>query len=317
MGTVVVSIDAELGWGFHDLAPVKQPAMRIERSRQAWLTLIDLLESADIAATWAVVGHLFEASCDGRHEGYPAPEGWFDHERDADPMPERFRCGPELVQRLADGSVDHDVGSHSYSHVEFDADYATEALARAECRRATEVAAEYGLTMESFVYPRNSVGHREVIADAGFSCYRSAAPHRRTPSLLPRALQRVARATVVDTPPPLVSPSLDEYGLVEIPASMFLFTFEGLARRMAEQTVGDPIVKQARLGVDAAADSEDGVFHLWLHPNNVVTSADIDRVDAIFQYIDHVRETTDMTVETMADVADRVRNTERPVQSTG
>lgn len=316
MGTVVISIDAELGWGFHDLAPAQRPARRVERSRQAWLTLLDLLESADLAATWAVVGHLFEPACDGHHDGYPAPDGWFDHEREPDPMPERFRCGPDLIRRLNETTVDHDVGSHSYSHVEFGADYATAELARAECRRAVDVAAEAGLPMESFVYPRNSVGHRDALAEAGFSCYRSVAPHRRTPSLLPRAVQRVARATVVDTPPPLVSPSLDEHGLVEIPASLFLFTYEGLARRIAEQTVGDPIVKQARLGVDAAADSDDGVFHLWLHPNNVVTPSDINRVQRIFEYVARIRETTDLTVETMAEIAERVREVDLTVQAT-
>jgi hypothetical protein len=232
-------------------------------------------------------------------------------------MPERFRFGPELIQRLREASVDHDIGSHSYSHAEFDADYMTAALARAECQRAVEVAAESDLTMESFVYPRNGVRHREALADAGFTCYRSVAPHRRTPSLLPRAVHRVARATVAETPPPLVTPSLDEYGLVEIPASMFCFTFEGLPRRIAESTVGDPVVKQARLGVDAAARSDDGVFHLWLHPNNVVTPADIDRMETIFEYVDQVRETTDLSVETMADLADQVRSAEAPVQSMG
>jgi len=298
MGTVVVSVDAELGWGFHDYPPDKQPRDRIELSRRGWRRLVRACEESEIPATWAVVGHLFERECNGAHVGHPTPPDWFAHERGDDPMPESLRFAPELIELLTDGPIDHDVGSHTYSHVEFGADYATPELARAECQRAVDAAAVSGLKLSSFVFPRNRIDHREALANAEFTCYRG-----RRPADGVSPLRKLAQATVLSEPPPLVTPTVDEFGLVNIPASLFLFGFEGVPRRMLSATVGDPIVKQAKLGVDAAARSEDGVCHLWLHPNNLTDAAAIERVRAIFDYIDRTRERTELTVETMRDVA--------------
>ena len=169
MGTVVISIDAELGWGFHDYAPEDRPADRIERSRWGWERLAGILDEFRVPATWAVVGHLFESECNGAHVGHPSPSGWFAHERGETPMAEQYRFAPELVGALAESDLGHDIGSHTYSHVELDADYASEALVRAECDRAIEAAEAVGLSMESFVFPRNRVGHRETLAEMGFT----------------------------------------------------------------------------------------------------------------------------------------------------
>jgi len=305
MGAVVISIDAELGWGFHDYPAEERPTDRIARSRWGWQRLVETLAEFRIPATWAVVGHLFERECNGAHVGHPSPSGWFAHERGDDPMDERYRFAPELIQRLVESDVAHDIGSHTYSHVELDADYATEALARAECDRATEAAAAAGVELDSFVFPRNHVGHRETLAKQGFSCYRGQQPDTGADGPYSRPLRKLARATVVSDPPPLVEPHVDEYGLVNIPASLYLFGFEGRARRLLSATLGDPIVRQARLGIDAAAAS-DGICHLWLHPNNLTTEVDLARVRAVCKYIDRVREERDLRVETMQTVASRI-----------
>jgi len=309
MGTVVLSVDAELGWGFHEFPAEERPMDRIEQSRWGWRQLVDVFEEFDIPATWAVVGHLFESDCNGAHVGHPSPPGWFGHERGEQPMDRQYRFGPELIQQLIESSIDHDIGCHTYSHIEMDADYATEDLVRAECQRAIEAARAEGLSMESFVFPRNYVGHRESLMAAGFSCYRGTAPDSRIGGPYSGPLRKLARATVAPNPPPLVTPTVDEYGLVNIPASMYLFGFEGTARRFLTATVGDPIVKQAILGIDAAAASEE-LCHLWLHPNNITTPADRDRIRAICEYVDKMRDQTELTVETMQAVADRTLRTD-------
>ncbi|GGN88235.1 polysaccharide deacetylase family protein [Haloarcula pellucida] len=311
MGTVVVSVDAELGWGFHDYPAEDRPIARIERARWGWQRLVDLFEEFDVPATWAVVGHLFEESCNGAHVGHPSPPGWFAHERDPDPMPEEFRFAPDLIRLLVEGPVAHEVGCHTYSHVLFGADYATPELADAECRRAVEAAEAAGVSLHSFVFPRNRVGHRDALANAGFTAYRGTAPSPGVDGPVVGAARKLARATVVEDPPPLVTPTVDEYGLVNVPASMYLFEFEGVARQVFSATVGDPVVKQARLGIDAAA-RKDGVCHLWLHPNNVTGESDVVRLRAILDYLDRTRASDDLTVETMSDVARRTLRAESP-----
>ena len=115
MGSVVISLDAELGWGFHDMA--EPPSARVEASRSGWRSLVGLFERHDIPATWAVVGHLFEESCDGRHDDHPAAPEWFDAERTRWADRPDLRFGGDVLDALLESDVDHDVGSHTFSHV--------------------------------------------------------------------------------------------------------------------------------------------------------------------------------------------------------
>ena len=156
--------------------------------------------------------------------------------------------------------------------------------------------------MSSVVFPRNWTGHRDVLARCGFTCYRGTEPHSE--AFGPAALRKAALAA--GATPPLVEPSVDEFGLVDVPASLYLFGFEGAPRRLCELVWKDPIVAAARRGIDAAARS-DGVFHLWYHPNNLVTDDDVARLRAVVEYIDRRRADGAIEVETMGDVARRVQ----------
>ncbi|WIV67856.1 polysaccharide deacetylase family protein [Natrialbaceae archaeon AArc-T1-2] len=296
MGSVVVSLDAELGWGFHDLAD--PPTDRIENARRGWQTLLELFERFEVPATWAVVGHLMLETCNGEHADHPAPDGWFERERTSWRDREDLRFGPDLVRAVLASDVEHELGCHSFSHVLFGEADTSSDLARAELRRCHELAAEWGLELESFVYPRNDVGHREALSEAGIRAYRGSTP---TPEGVRGVLGTLAGQSL------LVEPHVDEYGLVNVPASTFLFGFEGPIRTVAESVWEDPMVATARRGIDQAT-ANDGVYHLWLHPNNLVDDRDRERMRAVLAYLARRRDETDLTVETMGEVARRVQN---------
>lgn len=312
MGTVVISVDAELGWGLHDLD--SPPRERIEGARLGWNRLVDLFDEFDLPATWAVVGHLLLDGCDGVHADHPTPAGWFARERDSWRARPDLRFGPDLVRRVVDADATHELACHSFSHVPFDDPRTTEALARAELDASIEAASVHGLAFDSFVFPRNGVGHRAVLANRGFSCYRGVAPVGRFAARPgARPLGKLARATLA--PPTLVDPRIDEFGLVDVPASLFLFGFEGRARSVVESVWADPVLREARRGIDAAVRSES-VFHLWLHPNDITEARDVTRLRAVFEHLNERRAETSLTVETMGDVASRtVRDTGRRLAS--
>lgn len=299
MGSVVISLDAELGWGYVDY---DSPPERVAHARSGWKTLLELFDEYDVPATWAVVGHLLLDECDGEHSDVPAAEGWFSKERD----PTRF--GPEqrfargLVDAVEDADADHELGSHSFSHPEFGR--IDRAWADAEVAASVELARERGFEVDSFAFPRNSVGHRGVLADHGVECYRGVTPVTRGKSAF-KPLRTLTGGTVLDRRSFLVAPYADEHGLVNVPASLYLFSFEGRARDVAAPLVGDPIVRQAKRGVDQACRG-DGVFHMWLHPNNVWRPYTRERVRSILSYVDDRRRESSLSVETMGDVADRV-----------
>ncbi|MFW6384983.1 MAG: polysaccharide deacetylase family protein [Halodesulfurarchaeum sp.] len=300
MGSVVISIDAELGWGFHDL---DEPTVRlVEASREGWKTLLDLLSEYQIPATWAVVGHLFLEECDGRHADHPTPPGWFDREQGEWKDRPDLRFGGSLITKLLNADVGHDVGSHSFSHVVFDDPRITREIVAAELAAAADAADRYGVEFESFVFPRNAVGYRDVLADAGYTVYRG---ERIQPSAgVARSVDKLARAIDPDRVR-LVEPYVDEYGLVDVPPSLFLFGFEGVPRTVVESVWADPMVRQAKHGIDRAS-RDDGVFHIWLHPSQLVSERDVRRVRAVLEHVDRRRRDSGLAVETMADVAKRL-----------
>ncbi|MFC7194616.1 polysaccharide deacetylase family protein [Halosimplex aquaticum] len=134
VGSVVVSVDAELGWGFVDYD--SPPESRVESGRSGWRTLCRLFDAYDVPATWAVVGHLFHEACDGRHPDHPAGPEWFAPEREQWADRPDLTCGPELIERVRESGPDHEIGSHTYSHVLFGDDQTTGDVAAAEQRAA-------------------------------------------------------------------------------------------------------------------------------------------------------------------------------------
>jgi peptidoglycan/xylan/chitin deacetylase (PgdA/CDA1 family) len=301
VGSVVFSLDAELGWGFHDYAD--PPLDRVEAGRTGWRTLLDLFETHDVPATWAVVGHLLLEDCDGVHADHPSLDGWFAREQGEWRDRPDLRFGADLVEAVAEADAGHEIGCHSFSHVLFDDPRITREIARAELTAAIEVADRHGIEYASFVFPRNGVGYRDLLAETGFTCYRgdTATAESRIRRTAEKLLTTAAPGRVE-----LVEPTVDEYGLVDVPPSLFCFGFEGTARTAIEALAEDPIVRQARHAIDRASRT-DGIFHAWLHPNNLRTERDARRMASIIEYAARTRARTDLRIETMADVAERTR----------
>jgi peptidoglycan/xylan/chitin deacetylase (PgdA/CDA1 family) len=301
MGTIIISLDAELAWGFHDIN--EPPTTRIDHARDGWHQLLDLLDEFEIPATWAIVGHLFLDECDGTHDNFASPNGWFSRDPGGKADEANDWFGPDLVRAVRDSNVDHEIGSHTFSHVEFGDPSTTRDIADSELRESVNSAEEWGLELDSFVFPRNIVGHRDLLAEHGFICYRGTEPSRWYDGSPVYPLGRVG--SMIWGTPPIVTPQIDEHGLVNIPASLYLFTFDQPLGPLTDFTLGDVIVRKAKRGIDNAAIN-DGVFHMWLHPNNLTHSRDVYRIQKILQYLDKRRSSTNLDVRTMRQVATEV-----------
>lgn len=302
MSSVVISLDAELGWGAHHITPL--PSDRIRAARNAWFRLIELFDTYRVPATWAVVGHLFLDECQSEHAGHPA--GPRCCQMPAGDLPaEDVWFGKELIGETLAADVDHEIAGHGFTHIHFQHEQMSRDRADTELRNTRDTATAYGVNLDSFVYPLNKVTHRDLLAKYGFDCYRGPNPVESSsrPAKLSAAL--LGRGV-----PPIVQPEIGDYGLVNVPASLYLFGFEGKARSLVEPIRGDPIVTQVRRGLDALT-RHDGVLHLWLHPYNVTDERDFERMRAVLAEIDRKRDDTDIRIETMGDVAARVRGTTR------
>lgn len=305
MGTVVVSLDAELAWGFHDLPSL--PWKNVTSARRGWQRTLSLLDRFELPATWAVVGHLFLDHCDGRHADHPAPPDWFARDPGGDAPDRRYWFGDGLVSAIVESPVDHEIACHSFSHQIFGSSAASRQMVDAELAASVEAANTRGLSLSSFVFPRNRIGHRDLLAEHGFDCYRATAePNWYDNSRVPTALGKFASFSVGRNEPPTVTPFVDEYGLVAIPYSVYCFTFEGLPRQFVDLAQEKPVVQRAKRGIDVAAENGE-LFHLWFHPNDLVTDACYERVGEILEYVAESEQNGQVVVKTMATVAEECR----------
>jgi peptidoglycan/xylan/chitin deacetylase (PgdA/CDA1 family) len=336
MGTVVVSVDAEL-------SNHRQPTEREKRrARYGWRRLVDLFETYDVPATWAVVGRLFTET--DEMEDRPT-ESWFTEEAatafdDVDRTVDdrrilsRSLSGVSLIKALLESNPEHDIGCHSYSHPRFS--NITREQADAELTAAALAMAEWGIEPRSFVYPFNAVAHRGALVDNGYICYRETldpgvGQERPTPDRPPYhpfevvpesvkwwagwALDRLSEAydsVISDTPPPLVEPTVQDNGLIAVPASLpQLYRMPLPVRQVVRSRRGCPVERIVKRGIDTAIE-EDGIFHFWFHPGDFDVEADFQSLASILEYTADRRAAGDLQTRTMAEIADRTLNSSRP-----
>lgn len=300
MGSIVFSLDAELAWGFHDLE--QPPSARIAKARDGWKHAIDLFEEFDMPATWAIVGHLHLEACDGMHAQHPATREWFSRDPGTDCSQDPEWYAPELVSAICEASVEHELACHSFSHVSFGAPETTPELARAELKASRSAAASNGIRARSFVFPRNHIGHRSILAEEGYRCYRSRWPRPIDHTQFRGPLKIIE--TALGRQVPIVQARIDEYGLVAIPPSIDVFGFEGVPRRLLGPVIDEPILRRIRRSIETVT-AESGIVHLWFHPSDIGDQRGRERIREILERVENCRSDGDLSVETMDSIARR------------
>jgi peptidoglycan/xylan/chitin deacetylase (PgdA/CDA1 family) len=310
-GVFTISLDFELIWGTLDLFGPERFRQACEQERAVVRRLLDLFAAYRVSATWCVLGHLFLDSCrpvGGRkHPELVRPDhawcrqDWFHHDPCGDEESEPLYYGRTLVERIRACPVPQEIGSHSFSHVIFGDPGCSPAVADSEVRACVRLAHEAGIELRSFAFPRDSVGHLDVLRAHGFRCYRGPEPlwygDKPWPVLWKRFLRLldVLRAAS----PPVVLPEQTEAGLWNLPGSMIYFPMHGLRRLI-------PVglrVRRAVKGLEAAA-REKRLFHLWFHPTNLADRPGpmFAGLERILQHARRLCDRGDLSILTMAEL---------------
>ncbi len=317
-GSFVLSIDTEMAWGSVHNGSFVSRWGHYEKTREAISRLLDLMERYEIRATWAVVGHLFLDQCRAdaglKHGEITRPEyEWFNGDWfDADPCghteKDPFWYGPDIVRQIKDCRVPQEIGSHGFSHMIMGDPGCTRETFESEIQACVDVAKEWGVDLKSFVFPRNSVGHLDVLASHGFSSFRGEAPDWY--SSLPSPLRRLGRAldSVLPIPPPVITPK--ENVIWDIPASYFYPHRDGWNKAVP---IGLGIYK-TKLGLERAA-KQRSIFHLWFHPFNLASDLDglLKGLEIVFQRVSKLREAGRLDNSTMGDLAELYKANQREV----
>ena len=277
--------------------------------------IVALLDTYEMPATWAVVGHLFLDQCSGdrvgeAHPTLTAPRADSVAARfwGADPLTSRERdplfYGDDVIEALTSSRTAHEIACHSFFHAPFDDPAMTADVVRsdlAECRR---LASERGIELKSFVFPRNKEAHHDVLRAEGFTAYRGADPtwHAPIKGLAGRLAHLVDQAAAIT--PPVSRPVETQPGLWNVPGSMMLLHRSGLRRVVPMRSR----VAKARAGLQRAVH-EGAVFHLWTHPFNLAGAPHlmVRALERVLRDAAALRDRGELAVETMATVAEHAR----------
>ena len=282
----ILSVDFELLWGYV-LYP-KDRAVGLLRSdetkgRRSALTLLNILDRRGLPATWATVGNLF-LHADQTQTGLPdAPQLGLLGQADR-----QLFHAPDLIEKIRSSPTGHEIGYHSFSHVRFSE--CTPDIALRELSDGVRVAAEFGLTLRSFVFPENKIGHTTLLKQAGFLIYRGRnLGGRDAKQGLDARLKGLVTRRI--TAPPVAPIWRD--GIWELPGSMlfgdFLRPFDVLSR--------------AKRGLFSAI-RQNMIFHLWLHPQDLLLDPNLaSKLDTFLAFVTEKRERGELEVMTMGELA--------------
>ena len=323
-GALCISIDVELAWGIWD----KPSADYHDRCAQHEATivrrLVELFETYQISATWAIVGRLLERDAAAARLTVHGDQIWY---------------APEVIEQIRRARVPQDIGSHSYGHVYF-GETPRSALRR-DLAAARRVHDAHGLPFTSFVFPRNQVAHLDLLREAGVGVFRSTDRgwHMTVRDRLGTRAGRVANLAdkLLPIPPSPVQPvdhvlghvaehaagQVHEHAagqkpgravgqtpehvaggpvehdavLVELPSSMLLMARNGLRRAIHPAA----IIGKARLGLRAARRT-GGIFHLWFHPSNFYYEPDrqLSTLEGIVAAAAAMRDRGQIEIRTMS-----------------
>jgi peptidoglycan/xylan/chitin deacetylase (PgdA/CDA1 family) len=284
---VSISADFELNWAFRGRAAHLRDSLGTTE-RQNIPYILDLLSEFSMPVTWATVGHLFLTSCtrDGEHAHPKMPRpprnsrwqgDWYRHDPCTDLVRDPLWYAPDLIEQIIRAKVAHEIGSHSFSHIDFSPETSNRELVKMEIEECRAVMESHGLQLRSLVYPFNNMGHayHDLLYEHGIIAVR----HR-------------------DTRIRLSYPERSPTGVYKIYESMNLRSTDHYHYR-----------DKAEMFITHALE-QGAAYHLWFHPSDLRSVFQNEFV-AILEIIQQLREAGSVWTATMGDLAAHCEARER------
>lgn len=292
-GIVIFSADFEMAWAFRFSKKNRDKAIQKGLAeRENIPVLLKLFDKHKIPVTWATVGHLFLDSCMKDESGYahsdlPRPDffenrnweynsgDWYKDDPCSDYKKDPAWYASDLIEMITNSQIKHEIGCHTFSHIDFSYKNCSSQLANAELQICKKVAEMRMVSLKSMVFPGGTFGNYEVLKQNEFQCYRKPMQYH------------------IDLP------YEDKYGLIAIPSSLGLDKDPyGWGREFHLKMIRKYLEKAVKYRLLA---------HFWFHPS-------MDRwylevvMPEVLKMIAHYADSGNLDINTMTQTAEKFRS---------
>lgn len=305
---VTISIEVELAWGRHDVGGWAICSADRSAEEHYLQRLLEICDAVGVPITFDVVGHLLLSECSGMHEGGHAP-GWFEADPGTSAREHPLFYWPEVVDLIMGREVNHEIATHTFSHVLCD-EISDDTLAW-EIEKCVELHERAGLEAPvSVVTPRHRSVSYGVLRNAEIKILRKPKTQARKSSIgeaLDRGYtlatghpafllqERLGIIETYTTPYPSLAAAHLPYGQ-HAPMQGFQYVPRGV-RKHLHRTYLDSALTAARDG--------EGHAHLWSHLYNIANEPQWSCIKPFLKKAGTLQENGDLEVLTMADLIDR------------
>jgi hypothetical protein len=250
-GICIISFDCEGKWGLADqpFAPLTRK-LNDDNLRQYYAAIFDILDKADVPATFATVQLFLKDRSEVSKEMLAYYAEKFPYLKDIKEAFENEPKGwnaPWLIDAI--GSK-HEIGFHGFTHIPWNE--LSQEDARAEIEGTPE---EFRQTI---IFPRNRVSHLDILAEYGCKGYRAS-------TMAGSKIKKLAAEFNPFSAP--AEPIMDATkGMTAVPAGYFM-NWQNGPRRLVPRAISKMRVRQTIQ--DAARTGS--VAHYWIHPENIAT----------------------------------------------
>ena len=285
-GGLIISADFEMSWAWRYTKTGADHIQKGRRERENLPKILEALEEYDIPITFATVGHLFLDRCEkGAHNWMKkiphfndhwkfTTGNWYDHDPYSNYIDAPEWYAPDLIKMIIDSPVKHEIGTHTFSHIDFSYKNCPMGVADDEITACVDAAKKFNIELKSIVFPGGTWGNIEILKKHNISIYRKSEDFQ------------------------LAYPFRDHEGLLVSPSSGFLEY--NLAYKWSLDNVNSRLIKY----VDKAIRTNT-IVHLWFHPS-LEPFILLNVFPRFFSYISNERNNGNLWIGTMSDIAEHI-----------
>jgi len=324
-GILVISQEIELAWGVHQTKAYYKLSKDGKRERTALSCLLQIYREYDVSITWGIVGHLFLERCNGKHPVSYTPD-WYKDDPGTSLKRDPLWYGKDMVEEILNDPQNHEIASHSFSHVPFNS--CSREVAEFEIEQCIKIAKEYGIKLKSFIFPYNLAGYFDLLEKYGFVTCRTLSLKEGKKNKESKSKLGKIRSTIYENlkkviygdkvssskykssfirlankfnilfnpyPIPTHLPTKILNNLYAIPMSKYLPLSED--RDLLNQLK----IKRIKEAIDKAIERRE-ILHLWSHLRDFKKERDFQNLCEILDYASEKREKEQLSILPMKSV---------------